>query len=190
NTYKNLSLMPLREQPYAPYEYDPVTGLHRATYPEPSDSSIFVLQYNHPGVYGIVDDGTGLGLKSDSVRVHFHKKGDGNSLTFKFMDKDSLPINPTQFNLTPWDSLLHGFDKSMMKDAVSYQVAYPIPLIRYKTRYTNGDGSQAYVKFSFTRLGFGNIRETGVVDLNFNIYQKGDWEIIFYFRNNPRFRDE
>ncbi|MVT12479.1 DUF5007 domain-containing protein [Chitinophaga tropicalis] len=190
NTYKNLSLMPLREQPYAPYEYDPVTGLHRATYPEPGDSSIFVLQYNHPGVYGIVDDGTGLGLKSDSVRVHFHKKGEGNSLTFKFMDKDSLPMNPTLFNLTPWDSLLHGFDKVMMKDAVSYQVAYPVPLIRYKTRYTNGDGSQAYVKFSFTRLGFGNIREIGVVDLYFNIYQKGDWEIIFYFRNNPRFRDE
>jgi hypothetical protein len=106
------------------------------------------------------------------------------------MDKDSLPIDPAKFNLTPWDSLLHGFNVQVTPTEVSYQVAYPIPLMRFKTRYTNGDGSQAYVKFTFTRVGFGNIRQTGTVDLNFSIYQKGDWEIIFYFRNNPRFRDE
>jgi hypothetical protein len=190
NLYKDLSLMPLREQPYAPYEYDPITGVHRANYPNPNDSSVFELQYNHPGVYNMVDDDTNLELKGDSVRVFFHKKGNGNSISFKFMDKDSLPIDPQKFNLTPWDSLLHGFDKQMTETAVTYQVAYPIPVMRFKTRYTNGDGSQAYVKFSFSRIGFGNIRQTAVLDLNFNIYQKGDWEIIFYFRNNPRFRDE
>jgi hypothetical protein len=190
NMYKDMSLMPLREQPYSPSEYDALTGKQRAVYPNPADSSQFILQYNHPGISGITDDGTNLGLKSDSVRVLFHKKGEGSSLTFKFMDKDSLPIDPAKFNLTPWDSLLHGFNKQMTSTEVSYQVAYPIPLMRFKTRYTNGDGSQAYVKFTFTRIGFGNFRETGTVDLNFNIYQKGDWEIIFYFRNNPRFRDE
>jgi hypothetical protein len=191
NIYKNMSLMPLREQPYSPSEYDAVTGLQRADYPNPADSSQFVLKYNHPGINNIVDDGTNLSLKSDSVRVLFHKKGNGSSLTFKFMDKDSLPIDPAMFNLTPWDSLLHGFDKQLTNTEVSYQVAYPIPLMRYPTRYTNGgDGSQAYVKFSFTRIGFGNIRQTGTVDLYFKIFQKGDWEIIFYFRNNPRFRDE
>ncbi|MCF6405638.1 DUF5007 domain-containing protein [Chitinophaga filiformis] len=190
NMYKDLSLMPFREQPYAPYEYDAITGMHRANYPNPNDSSVFELIYNHPGVYNMIDDGTNLQLKGDSVRVFFHRKGDGNSLSFKFMDKDSLPINPEKFNLTPWDSLLHGFNKQMTATEVTYQVAYPVPVMRFKTRYTNGDGSQAYVKFSFSRLGFGNIREIGVLDLNFNIYQKGDWEIIFYFRNNPRFRDE
>ncbi|SHM93943.1 DUF5007 domain-containing protein [Chitinophaga sp. CF418] len=190
NMYKDLSLMPFKEQAYAPYEYDAITGAHRANYPNPNDSSIFELIYNHPGVYNMIDDGTNLQLKGDSVRVFFHRKGDGNSLSFKFMDKDSLPINPEKFNLTPWDSLLHGFNKQMTATEVNYQVAYPIPVMRFKTRYTNGDGSQAYVKFSFSRLGFGNIREIGVLDLNFNIYQKGDWEIIFYFRNNPRFRDE
>jgi hypothetical protein len=190
NTYKDLSLMPMREQPYAPYEYDALTGRQRANYPNPADSSLFELIYNHPGVYNMVDDDTNLDLRGDSVRVFFHRKGDGNSLTFKFMNKDSLPMDPKNFNLTPWDSLLHGFDKQMMETEVSYQVAYPIPAMRFKTRYTNGDGSQAYVKFSFSRVGFGNIRQIGVLDLNFNIYKKGDWEIIFYFRNNPRFRDE
>ncbi|ACU59276.1 DUF5007 domain-containing protein [Chitinophaga pinensis] len=190
NTYKDLSLMPMREQPYAPYEYDAVTGIHRANFPNPNDSSVFELIYNHPGVYNMVDDDTNLDLKGDSVRVFFNKKGNGNSLSFKFMDKDSLPIDPAKFNLTPWDSLMHGFDKKITTTEVTYQVAYPIPAMRFRTRYTNGDGSQAYVKFSFTRVAFGNIRQTGVLDLNFNIYQKGDWEIIFYFRNNPRFRDE
>jgi len=190
NMYKDLLLMPLREQAYAPYEYDALTGLQRANYPNPNDSSNFELQYNHPGVYNMVDDDTNLDLKGDSVRVFFRRKGDGNSVSFKFMDKDSLPIDPQQFNLTPWDSLMHGFNKQMTATDVTYQVAYPIPVMRYKTRYTNGDGSQAYVKFSFTRVGFGNIRQIGVLDLNFNIYRKGAWEIIFYFRNNPRFRDE
>jgi len=190
NIYKDLSLMPVREQPYAPYEYDALTGLQRANYPNPNDSSTFELQYNHPGVYNMVDDDTNLGLKGDSVRVFFHRKGDGNSVSFKFMDKDSLPIDPQKFNLTPWDSLMHGFNKQMTATEVTYQVAYPIPVMRYRTRYTNGDGSQAYVKFSFTRVGFGNIRQIGVLDLNFNIYKKGAWEVIFYFRNNPRFRDE
>lgn len=190
NIYKDMLLTPKREQPYSPSEYDDVTGKQRAYYPNPADSSQFVLEYNHPGINNIIDDETNLGLRSDSVRVLFNKKGDGSSLTFKFMDKDSMPINPAKFNLTPWDSLLHGFNKQITETEVSYQVAYPIPLMRYKTRYTNGDGSQAYVKFTFTRVGFGNFRETGTVDLNFSIYKKGDWEIIFYFRNNPRFRDE
>jgi hypothetical protein len=192
NVYKDMSLMPRREQPYNPSEYDPITGKQIAQYPNPADSSSFILQYNHPGINNITNDDNNLDLKSDSVRVLFHKKGDGSSLTFKFMDKDSLPIDPAKFNLTPWDSLLHGFNKVMTSTEVSYQVAYPIPLMKYRTRYTspNGDGSQAYVKFTFTRVGYGNFRETGTMDLSFNIYKKGDWEIIFYFRNNPRFRDE
>ncbi|SFE17525.1 protein of unknown function [Chitinophaga sp. CF118] len=190
NVYKDMSLMPLREQPYSPSEYDPITGKQRADYPNPADSSTFILQYNHPGINNIINDETNLALKSDSVRVLFNRKGDGSSLTFKFMDKDSLPIDPAMFNLTPWDSLLHGFNKVLTTTAVTYQVAYPIPLMRYRTRYTSGDGLQAYVKFSFTRIGYGNIRQTCVVDLYFSIYRKGDWEIIFYFRNNPRFRDE
>ncbi|RFM36249.1 DUF5007 domain-containing protein [Chitinophaga silvisoli] len=190
NVYKDLNLMPFREQPYAPYEYDPITGRQKATYPNTNDSSIFVLQYNHPGISGITNDDNNLDLKSDSVRVLFNKTGNGHSVTFKFMDKDSLPIDPAMFNLTPWDSLMHGFDITRTATGVTYQVAYPIPLMRFKTRFTNGDGSQAYVKFSFTRVGFGNIRQTGSMDLSFNIYQEGDWEIIFYFRNNPRFRDE
>ncbi|MEC5146044.1 DUF5007 domain-containing protein [Chitinophaga sp. 212800010-3] len=190
NMYKNLQLLPMREQPYSPYDGDPYTGQQRRNYPNPSDSSIYSLVYNHPGIYNITDDDNNQPLKSDSVRVLFHKKGNGNSLTFKFVDKDSLPIDVSHFNLTKWDSLLHGFNPVITQNAVTYQVAYPIPLIRLPTRFTNSDGSAAHISFSFDRLGFGHTRQTGTVDLYFGIYQKGDWEIIFYFRSNPRFRDE
>lgn len=190
NVYKDLALLPFREQPYSPYEYEPLTGKQRANYPNPSDSSVYKLIYNNPGIQNVTDDDMNLPLRGDSVRVLFHKKGDGNSLTFKFMDKDSLPIDPAKFNRTPWDTLVHGFNRVSTKTEVRYEVAYPIPLVRYKTRYTNGDGSQAYVKFIWDRIGFGNFRETCSFDLNFNIYRKGDWEIIFFFQHNPRFRDE
>lgn len=188
--YKNLSLLPLREQPYAPSEMDAITGQQQRNYPNPGDSSIYTLIYIHPGIINITDDATNQGLKSDSVRVLFHKKGNGNTLTFKFMDKDSLPIDIDRFNLTKWDSILHGFNVVRTKTAVTYDVAYPIPLVKFPTRFTNGDGSSAHVSFSFDRLGFGHARQTGTIDFSFNIYQKGDWEIIFYFRSNPRFRDE
>lgn len=190
NVYTDLAVMPYREQPYAPYEYDPVTGLQRANYPNPSDSSVYKLIYNNPGVQNVTDDETNLALRNDSIRVLFHRKGDGSSLTFKFMDKDSMAIDPAKFNRTAWDTLVHGFNRVTTKTEVRYDVAYPIPLVRYRTRYTNGDGSQAYVKFIWDRIGFGNIRETCSIDLNFSIFRKGDWEIIFFFQHNPRFRDE
>ncbi|GAA4319637.1 DUF5007 domain-containing protein [Compostibacter hankyongensis] len=190
NTYKDLLLMPLRAQPYSPYEYDEITG-ERAKQYLTEDSSVYRLIYLHPNIYNITGDSTDLLLKSDSVRVYFHKKGNGSSLTFKFLNKDSLPISPSNFNRTIWDSVVHGFNVKITKDAVSYDVAYPIPLVRYPTRFTTTDGSQAHVVFTFDRLGFGGIRQTGTIDFSFSIFQKGDWEIIFHFySDNPRFSDE
>jgi hypothetical protein len=74
---------------------------------------------------------------------------------------------------------------------VRYKVAYPIPLVPIPTPYTSLDGKQAYLPFAYERLGFGGIKEIGGFIFNFNIYQQGDWEIIFWFnRDNPRFENE
>ncbi len=191
NTYKNLILDPLREQPYEPYDHDPITGERLKRYPNPLDSSTFKYEYIHPNLANITGDSTGLPIRSDSVRVFFHKTGDGNSLTFKFLDKDSLPINPARFNDTRWDSLVHGFNVKVTDQYVRYDVAYPIPVVKYRTRFTTSDGSEAAVKFTYDRIGFGNIREQCSVAFNFAIYEKGDWEVVFYFySDNPKFRNE
>jgi hypothetical protein len=191
NTYQNLVLDPLREEPYEPYDRDQVTGERLKTYPNPLDSSRFIYRYIHPSISNIVGDSTDLPMRSDSVRVLFHKTGSGNSLTFKFLDKDSMLINPARFNDTRWDSLVHGFNVKVTDTAVRYDVAYPIPVVKYRTRFTTSDGSEAAVKFTYDRIGYGNIREKCSVSFNFAIYQKGDWDVIFYFySDNPKFRNE
>ncbi len=191
NVYRDLLLAPYREQAYEPNVYNRITGEIIKDYPNPVDSSIYRLNYIHPALHNIVGDSTDLVMKNDSVRVLFRKTGDGNSLTFKFLNKDSVLINPSRFNRTVWDSLIHGFNVKVSDTAVRYEVAYPIPLVKYRTRFTNSDGSQASVNFAFDRVGFGNVTQRCSVSFSFAIYQKGDWNIIFYFYDdNPKFRDE
>lgn len=131
------------------------------------------------------------------VWVYFKRVGNGSSLTFKFMNKDSLAIDPKKFNGTKWTEIVHGFDDNgqpgpvFTTTSVRYNLAYPIPLTKLSTKYTTIDGSQAVVNFSYNRIGFGGLREVGAMGLNFNIFQEGDWEIIFFFHNEtPKFEDE
>jgi len=122
--------------------------------------------------------------------------GPGNTLRFKFLDKDSAAINPAKFNETKWDQLVHGFNKKMTTEYVQYDVAYPIPVVQgIPTRYTNGgttgQGNEAHVEFSYSRVGFGNVRQTAVIAQNFRIFEKGDWEIVFHFKTvNPKFTND
>lgn len=133
---------------------------------------------------------SGTTVKQD-VWVYFKRQGDGNTLTIKFFDKDSVAINPEKFNSTKWEKLVHGFNPSITATSVKYDVAYPIPLTNFPTQYTTADGSQALLSFSYNRIGFNGFREVASMTLPFNIYQPGDWEIIFFFHNeNPKFEDE
>ncbi|MNV63872.1 hypothetical protein D3C71_1564900 [compost metagenome] len=123
------------------------------------------------------------------VYIRRFSGGNGRSLRFKFLDKDSVAINPMRFNETKWDKLVHGFDRKTTTEYVQYDVAYPIPLINITTPYATG--GKANVDFSYSRLGFGGMREVGSLGLDFNIYREGDWEIVFHFRtDNPKFEDE
>lgn len=122
--------------------------------------------------------------------------GTGNSLRFKFLNKDSAAIDPAKFNETKWDQIVHGFNKEMTKEYVKYDVAYPIPVAPgIPTKYTNGgvtgQGNEAHVEFSYSRIGFGNVRRTAVIAQNFRIFEKGDWEIVFHFKTvNPKFTND
>lgn len=193
NVYKDLEVTPYRIQPYYPYDdHDPITGGRMTVYPLPSDSSVFFYRDVHvAAASGIEGDSTELEIVADSIRVLFNRVGDGNSLTFKFLDKDSALMNPALFNQTNWDSLVHGFNVKVTDTYVRYDVAYPIPVTNFPTRYTTNDGSHAAIHLYYDRKGFGGFVIRARIDFNFAIYQKGDWEILFYFHSDtPRFKDE
>jgi len=176
--FQNFRLRPLRERPYEPSNLDPVTG---------QGTSVSV---NPTSLYITGERGQLLNTRDD-VQVLFKKAGNGNSITFKFADTLSNPIDPNKFAATDWANLVHGFN--MVKDAtkVKYEVAYPIPCSAYPTKYTTLPGDQARVVFRFNRQAFGNFQQQCFLAFNFNIYQKGDWEITFWFkRDKPKFDND
>ncbi|SMC59124.1 DUF5007 domain-containing protein [Pedobacter nyackensis] len=176
--FQNFRLRPLRERSYEPSNLDPVTGQGTSVSVNPTSVSI------------TGERGQPFNTRDD-VQVLFKKAGNGNSLTIKFVDTLSNPINPDKFENTDWKNLVHGFN--MVKDAtkVRYDVAYPIPCSAYPTRYTTSSGEQARMVFKFDRLGFGNVLQQCHLALNFNIYEKGDWEITFWFkRDKPKFDND
>lgn len=176
--YQNLRLLPLRERPYEPSNLDPILGQSPQVSVSPS------------GVNITGERGQPLNAGSD-VRVVFKRSGNGNSLTFKFTDTLSNPIDPNKFAATDWSNLVHGFNMVKTDKYVKFDVAYPVPLSAYPTKYTTLSGSQARVVFRFNRQAFGNVLQQCFVALNFNIYQQGDWEITFQFlRDRPKFDND
>lgn len=194
---RDLTLMPMRERPYEPSNHiNAYTGAERKE-PLGSQGAMRLLPNSLQGMRGeatnrtLVRETRGTITLTQDCWVYFERKGDGNSLTFKFMNKDSVEINPDKFNGTKWDKLLHGFNMTKTTSYVRYDVAYPIPLTRLPTPYTTADGSQANVVFSYNRIGLSGNREVGSMNLAFNIFREGDWEIIFFFHNEtPRFDNE
>lgn len=182
--FQNFRLSPLRERPYEPSNLDPITG--QATSTSVSPSGIFIVGEKRKQF-----------LNSNDVRVLFNKIPagtpgySGHSITFKFVDTLFQTIDPNKFVRTDWANVVHGFN--MVKDAtkVKYEVAYPIPLTTYPTRYTTVAGDRATSIFKFNRLGFGGVLQECYVSLNFRIFEKGDWEIIFWFRTDkPKFEND
>jgi Domain of unknown function (DUF5007) len=187
-SFTKLRLQPLREVPYEPYEYDYVTRLRKTETRTDINGSNYQAPFAiHPKLVNVnVSKDT---LMADSAAVvYFRKTGNGHSLTFKFMDQDSLPIDPMKLNATKWDELLHGFDRKTTSTQVTYNVAYPIPLTTLDTRYAKA--GNANVEFSYTRKSAGGFRDVASFSLSFAIWEEGDWEMIFRFYRTPRFQDE
>lgn len=178
--FRDFKLMPLKERAYEPSEQDPQTGLSKYVGLTPRSMS------------NIRGERTGNYMFFGTVGVLFKKNlGEGNSLTFKFVDSLFKPIDPNKFNLTKWDKLVHGFNMVKTNESVKYDVAYPIPLIAYRTDYTNIFGDMASVKFRYERQGFGNIREEAFLNLDFAIFEPGNWEITVWFTGErPKFTND
>jgi hypothetical protein len=212
-TIKNLSITPYIEQPYLPNDdYNVITGKPKKTLPSGGQ-----LIRNFANVNGIRNASNNLFMDGRDatkgiVYLYIRKFTDptgnpaaiGHRLRFKFLDKDSVAIDPIRFNATKWIEQVHGFNPEgtapgfyQTHTFVEYNVAYPIPLARIPTKYTvNGvtnttGGDRAHSEFSFVRTGFGNVRETGTVSLDYAIFEKGDWEIVFHFKTaNPKFEND
>lgn len=180
--YYNLRFMPYKPIPHDPHNYNLNTGMASGPALTAGASGISLLNF--------VRSKDNVGMTINEVDVYFNKLtgGQGNSLTFKFLDSAYAPINPKLFNKTSWEKLIHGFDMKLTDTEVKYTVAYPIPLAPIATPYTNGSGSRASVKFDYYRLGPGGFGVTARLGFDFAIYQPGDWEIAFHFKNtSPKF---
>lgn len=179
--FRDLKLMPYRERPSEPSNRDASSG-----------------QELSPGVHAAVllnvkGDSTGRILSSGDVLVSMKKvEGSNDSkLTFRFLDKNGNPMNPNLFSKTNWNKLVHGFNPKITATGVTYDVLYPIPLVKIKTDYTTGDGNGAFAIFSYDRVGFGGVITTAYIGLPFAIYESGNWEVLFQFvTDNPKFSND
>lgn len=180
--FRNFRLMPMKERPYEPSNFNNMTG-------QPLSNGVFPSQVSL--VKGASKDRYLSFFDIDVFirkRIDPSKPGTGNSLTFKFLDTLYKPINPALFATTDWENLVHGFDRKMTDSSVTYSVGYPVPLVELPTKFTTPDGKRARVRFGYSRLGFGGGREDASFGLDFAIYEPGDWEIVFAFKNdNPKF---
>lgn len=137
--------------------------------------------------FGLTTNVVGDSTRQEMYDPEFwvNRTGDGSSITFKFLDPALKPIKLSKFNamtVEDWKYLIHGFDPKFAADSssVTYDVAYPIPLVSTLTTRYNKDNI-ASSKFKYDRIAFGANRVSSIIDLNYTIYQKGDWEIIVYF---------
>ncbi|MDB5156690.1 MAG: hypothetical protein JWR50_1397 [Mucilaginibacter sp.] len=205
-TIPNLTVTTSVDQPYTPNDdYNKYTGQ-----PNTGNPNSHQVVHNYPDLSGIVGDGTdqpingkdGNGLVYVYIRK-FSNDSTGHRLRFKFLDKDSVAISPNKFGDTKWLQQVHGFKADgtpgpdITNEYAEYNVAYPIPLAKIPTKYTLGGvanlngGDVAHVEFSYSRVAAGGIRRTAIVALNFQIFEPGDWEIVFHFKTvNPKFEND
>lgn len=179
-----------RPRPYEPYEYDDVTGIRKA------DNAGGIIR---PTVMSGHRDMQGREIKAENVQVYFIKTGTAsNKLTFKFVDKDSVAIPISNFNIQRWDSLFYfskmadrnikfGFNRQIPKDSmkVSYDIPNPFPVL---AEAFAGDELAEYI-FSFSRVSYG-YRVIGRIGMKFSIHEPGEWTIVFRYMINPKFSDD
>ena len=192
---KDLQVRPFRERQYEPSDdfniYSGKPAPHPKTPYNPASRN-----YIRPFLNGVIGATTDIALQSNDdkkdvvVYIRPFSGGNGNSLRFKFLNKDSVAINPALFNETTWDKIVHGFNIQKTAAYVQYDVAYPIPLVNVPTIYAPG-GTRDHAEFKYSRIGFGGGRVVASFGIDFAIYKKGDWEIVFHFlKDNPKFEDE
>ncbi|GAA4913280.1 DUF5007 domain-containing protein [Mucilaginibacter defluvii] len=192
---RDLSVRPFRERPYEPSDDFNIYSGGPAPHPK-SPNNPNSRNYIRPFLNNVIGAQSDQPLRSNDdykevvVYIRPVPGGSGNSIRFKFLDKDSVAINPNLFNETRWDRIVHGFNMEKTNEYVQYTVAYPIPLVEVVTNYAPG-GNRDHAEFSYSRKGFGGGRTVATFGIDFAIYKKGDWEVVFHFlKENPKFEDE
>lgn len=187
-TFSNMKLTPLKEMPYEPYEYDAYTRERKTEGRINAAGENYTAPFSiHPKLENVLI-ARDTAMHDSLTSVRFIRTGNGNSLTFIFLDQDSMSIDPLKFNITKWDELVHGFNRTYTKHAMKYDVAYPIPLTNLDTKYAKS--GQANLEFGYSRVLGANTRVDAKFRLNFSIYEPGDWQIVFRFYRNPLMSSE
>jgi hypothetical protein len=178
--FRNMKLMPYRERPTEPSNRDAISG-------QELNPGVFTAMLNN-----VKGDTTNRYLSGGDLRISMKKiDGQGGKITFRFLDKNGKIMNPNLFSKTDWNGLIHGFNSSKTNTGVTYDVLYPIPLVKIKTKYTTLDGNLARVVFRYDRVGFAGAIESASIEFPFAIYESGNWEILFQFvTDNPKFTND
>jgi hypothetical protein len=192
---RDFQIRPFRERPYEPSDDFNIYSGGPAPHPKTPYNPLS-RNYIRPFLNNVIGATTDIPLESNDdkkdvvVYIRPFTGGTGNSLRFKFLNKDSVEMNPAFFNETVWDKIVHGFNFQKTLTYAQYDVAYPIPLVEIPTIYAPG-GTRDHAEFRYSRIGFGGVRVVASFGIDFAIYRKGDWEIVFHFRkDNPKFENE
>ncbi|WP_316747030.1 DUF5007 domain-containing protein [Pedobacter gandavensis] len=178
--FKDFKLIPYRERAFEPSNQDPITGQAQSVGVGMSE------------IRNMEGEKRGNFISPYDIEAVFNKVNDtGNSLTFKFKDSLNNTMDPALFSTTKWTELVHGFNMKMTPEYVKYDVSYPIPSVEFPTIYTNSSGSRSRAVFRYERVGRGNSLIKAYMALDFSIYERGDWEIIFKFKGErPKFTND
>ena len=192
---RDFQIRPFRERPYEPSDDFNIYSGGPAPHPKTPYNPLS-RNYIRPFLNNVIGATTDIPLESNDdkkdvvVYIRPFTGGTGSSLRFKFLNKDSVEMNPALFNETVWDKIVHGFNFQKTLTYAQYDVAYPIPLVEIPTVYAPG-GTRDHAEFRYSRIGFGGNRVVASFGVDFAIYRKGDWEIVFHFRkDNPKFENE
>jgi len=178
--FRGLRLMPYRERPTEPNNREVNSG-------QELSPGVFTA-----GLFSVKGDSTNRYLSGGDLMVSMKKRdGADGKITFRFLDKNGQLMDPKLFAKTDWNNLVHGFNPVITSTGVTYDVVYPIPLVKTRTAYTTSDGNFARVIFAYQRVGFAGIIETATITFPFAIYETGNWEVLFQFvTDNPRFTND
>lgn len=179
--FRDMKLKPLKDRPFEPSNRNPLTGMELSTGVRPSM------------VFNMIGEKTGNYIYDVEVYIFKDPSVDQSkkSLTIEVVDSLYNPINPDLFRLTDWKNAIHGFNMTKTATTVKYDVAYPIPLINYQTKYTNPEGTRSRLMLSYDRISFAGLREVAGLYLDFAIYEEGPWVIRMRFAGEtPKFSND
>lgn len=180
---RDLKLTPLKPRAYEPSQYDNVSGLATTAYVRPSGISSTIV-------------GERTGKPTLDVRVYINKDYQnttpGSTLTFSVLDSLNRIIDiEKNFAETDWENLVHGFNHRFVNGKVTYDVLFPMPIVSYRTKFTNNFGNRARAELAYNRIGFGGRLVEAFMYLDFAIFEEGHWEIQFRFAGEtPKFTND